>query len=106
MEAMARFVAEDLADRRGHALAVLDVGAMDVNGSYRQLFDDPAWSYTGLDAESGDGVDVVLPQPYDWSTLRNGSYDVIVSGAGLRTHRVPLGDHLGSRSCPPRGGLV
>lgn len=89
LEAMARFVKEDLADRRGRPLQVLDVGAMDVNGSYRQFFDDPAWAYTGLDMEAGNGVDVVLPQPYDWSALNDDSFDVVISGQAFEHIEFP-----------------
>src|SRR5579875_2336057 len=89
LEAMARFVAEDLADRRGRAMRVLDVGSMDVNGSYRQFFDDPAWTYTGVDMEAGPGVDSVLPQPYDWSVLAASAYDEVVSGQALEHIEFP-----------------
>ncbi len=89
MQAMERFVAGDLADRRGARLDVLDVGAMDVNGSYRRLFDDPRWSYTGLDAAPGNGVDVVLSEPYDWSSLHTASYDVVVSGQAFEHIEFP-----------------
>lgn len=106
MEAMTRFVAEDLADRRGSALRVLDVGSMDVNGSYRTLFDDPAWSYTGLDAEPGNGVDLVLPKPYDWSAVRTRSYDVVVSGQAFEHIEFPWVTMLEVARILRPGGLV
>jgi SAM-dependent methyltransferase len=86
---MARFVTEELADRRGRPLLILDVGSMDVNGTYRQFFDDPAWTYTGVDMESGPGVDTVLPQPYDWSSLEDNRYDVVVSGQAFEHIEFP-----------------
>lgn len=89
MRAMARFVDDHLADRRGDPMRVLDVGSMDVNGSYRTLFDDPAWSYTGLDAEEGAGVDVVLPSPYGWQALPTDTYDVVVSGQAFEHIEFP-----------------
>lgn len=89
LEAMARFVEEELGDRRGQALQILDVGSMDVNGSYRQFFDDPAWTYTGVDMEAGPGVDAVLPQPYDWSGLADSAYDVVVSGQAFEHIEFP-----------------
>lgn len=106
MEAMERFVAEDLADRRGRALQVLDVGSMDVNGSYRTLFDDPAWSYTGVDMAAGPGVDAVLPQPYDWSALKSSSYDVIVSGQAFEHIEFPWVTILEVARVLRPGGLV
>jgi hypothetical protein len=63
MEAMQGFVDYYLDARKGERLRVLDVGSMDVNGTYRTLFDQSAWSYTGLDLEPGSGVDCVLESP-------------------------------------------
>ncbi len=80
MQAMQRFVAEYLSDRRSESLQILDVGSMDVNGSYRTILDSPEWHYTGVDADAGDGVDLVLPSPYDWSPLSSDAYDVVISG--------------------------
>ena len=39
-------------------LRVLDVGSLDVNGSYRNLL-IPIWVYEGLDMEHGENVDFV-----------------------------------------------
>ena len=40
---------------------VVDIGSMDVNGTYRHLF--PAWRYIGVDMEPGPGVDIVVHKP-------------------------------------------
>ena len=48
MEAMQGFVDQYLAERRGQRLRVLDVGSMNVNGSYRTLSEQPGWTYTGI----------------------------------------------------------
>jgi cephalosporin hydroxylase len=69
-----------LAGREGRPLRVLDLGSMDVNGSYKPLFDDPAWSYVGADQSAGRNVDVVLADPYRWSALDDSSFDVVISG--------------------------
>ncbi|MDR2690318.1 MAG: class I SAM-dependent methyltransferase [Azoarcus sp.] len=71
-----------LHERRGQPLAVLDVGAMDVNGSYRDLFDDARWTYRGVDLEAGRNVDIVLERPYALP-LASASQDVIISGQAL-----------------------
>ena len=55
---MQRLVSTHLAP--GSTLKVVDIGSFDVNGSYRTLFTDPGWQYTGVDLEAGPGVDVVL----------------------------------------------
>ncbi|GAB2497611.1 methyltransferase domain-containing protein [Arenimonas alkanexedens] len=63
----------------GSVLKVVDIGSFDVNGSYRTLFTDPGWQYTGVDLEAGPGVDVVLDSPYRLP-FAAASVDVIVSG--------------------------
>lgn len=74
---MARLVAHYL--DRDRALSVIDIGSRDVNGSYRTLFDAPAWRYRGIDLESGKGVDIVLRDPYTLP-LPSGSVDLVISG--------------------------
>ena len=77
-------------------LSVLDVGAFDVNGSYRPLFPTP-WTYTGLDIEAGPNVDVVALAPYRWQVDQ---FDVVVSGQAaehvpdLRAWAMELGRHV------------
>lgn len=66
-----------------HPCHVVDVGSMDVNGSYRSIFDYPGWRYTGLDMAPGPNVDVVLSDIYVWRELIDGSVDVVVSGQAL-----------------------
>lgn len=65
--------------RPEQALHAVDIGSYDVNGSYRTLFGQPKWRYTGVDLEAGPGVDVVLDSPYRLP-FASGSIDVIVSG--------------------------
>jgi SAM-dependent methyltransferase len=72
-----------LQGRRGIATSVLDVGSLDVNGSYRPIFADRAWSYIGLDVTPGPGVDLVVADPYRWTELSDDSLDVVVSGQAL-----------------------
>lgn len=66
----------------GARLRVLDVGSMDVNGSYRALFDPQTSDYTGVDLEDGNGVDLVLESPYTLP-FDDGAFDLIVSGQML-----------------------
>jgi SAM-dependent methyltransferase len=61
-------------------VSVLDVGSCDVNGSYRHLFADKRYQYSGLDMENGANVDIVLEHPYDWSALATDNFDVVISG--------------------------
>lgn len=62
------------------SISVLDIGSSDVNGSYRHLFPSPRFSYVGLDMVKGKNVDIVPKLPYDWSEIRDSSYDVVISG--------------------------
>lgn len=60
-------------------ISVVDIGACDVNGSYRPIFDRPKWRYSGIDLEPGNNVDVVLSSPYVLP-FKTGSIDVVISG--------------------------
>ncbi|MDD4478561.1 MAG: class I SAM-dependent methyltransferase [Mesotoga sp.] len=65
---------------------VLDVGSMDVNGSYKPLFQDH--DYQGLDIAPGPNVDIVAPDPYDWP-IEDNSFDVVISGQCLEHVEYP-----------------
>jgi SAM-dependent methyltransferase len=60
---------------------VVDLGAMNVNGSYKQLLPDDA-HYIGVDLEAGPGVDVVLDDVYQLP-FEDGSVDLVLSGQML-----------------------
>jgi SAM-dependent methyltransferase len=80
LENMARFRETWLAHREKDPLVILDLGSMDVNGSYREMFDRPPWIYTGLDVVPGKNVDIVLKNTYHWREIDSGSVDVLISG--------------------------
>lgn len=61
---------------------VLDVGAYDVNGTFRPMVEDRGWVYTGLDLEAGPNVDVVSPDPYRFPLLSD-TYDVVITGSTM-----------------------
>lgn len=61
-------------------IKVLDVGSYGVNGTYKELFSDSNYEYDGLDMEEGPNVDIVIERPYDWSTIKTDSYDIVISG--------------------------
>ena len=63
--------------------AVLDVGSYDVNGSYKTLFDEQRFRYTGLDISAGPNVDIVLKKIYHWKEIESNSFDVVISGQAL-----------------------
>ncbi|WP_158818618.1 methyltransferase domain-containing protein [Methylocapsa sp. S129] len=61
---------------------VLDIGAADVNGSYREIFSDSRFHYIGADLAAGDGVSLVLENPYKLP-IDDASIDVVLSGQML-----------------------
>lgn len=62
--------------------SVLDVGAFDVNGTYRPLVQSLGWHYTGLDVCEGPNVDLVSPDPYQFP-LAEGTYDIVMTGSTM-----------------------
>lgn len=61
---------------------VLDVGSLDVNGSYRRMVTRQGWHYTGLDVVPGKNVDVVTADPYRYP-FDAGHFDVVISGSAM-----------------------
>jgi SAM-dependent methyltransferase len=60
-------------------LSILDVGAADYNGSYRELFPSESFNYLTCDIEASLGVDLVMSSP---STIPSASdyFDLVISG--------------------------
>lgn len=79
MNEMKKFVEKYLYKNR--ELRILDVGSYDVNGCYKELFNNPGWEYFGLDFEEGPNVDFVSRTRYEWDVI--GHFDVIISGQCL-----------------------
>lgn len=70
-------------------LMIADVGSLDINGAYRPLFSKPGWKYVGIDLVSGPNVDLVVPDPLDYSNIEDKVYDVVVSGQTLEHVKYP-----------------
>ena len=77
---MTGFCKDYLSSARHDALTIYDLGSMDVNGSYRPIFENPNWRYIGIDMAPGPNVDVVLGNPYRWREIAGRSADVLISG--------------------------
>jgi SAM-dependent methyltransferase len=60
---------------------VLDVGSLDLNGSYRELVEGRGWKYAGLDVRDGPNVDVVSEPRY--YPFRDGAFDAVISGSTM-----------------------
>ena len=63
-------------------LKILDVGSLDGSGNYNysDIFDEKNWSYSGLDFQAGNNVDIVVSDIYNWFEVEDNSYDVVISG--------------------------
>jgi len=79
MENMRRFIDKYL--NKNKSLKIADIGSREVKGgSYRRLFANQNWLYTGYDIVSGPNVDVVLKHHYTWREITPESVDVAISG--------------------------
>ena len=103
---MREFIGQHLNDRRGRPMRILDVGGSNINGSYRDLFDDPEWIYHALDVEQGEGVDVVPKKPWRWQDVRARSYDVVISGSAFEHIAFPWLTIVEIRRVLRPGGLL
>lgn len=84
MHAEARQAMTELLMRYDHPKSpwVLDVGAYDVNGTYRPMVERRGWHYTGLDVCQGPNVDLVSPDPYHFP-LTDHTYDIVMTGSTM-----------------------
>lgn len=68
---------QDFVDRYARGRSVVDVGACDVNGTFRPMFE--AFDYTGIDIAAGPNVDRVVDS-YDFGAEQ---YDMVISGSTM-----------------------
>lgn len=68
-----------LSSKSDQPLHIFDIGSYDVNGSYKDLFSNSQWQYTGIDMREGPNVDRVMRNPYKLP-IKTHQADVIVSG--------------------------
>lgn len=84
-----RAIMRELPDK---GLDILDVGSRVVLGqekfgSYRQIFTNSKWRYTGVDVTEGENVDVVM-EPYK-IPFPDEYFDVVISGQTLEHVEFP-----------------
>ena len=60
---------------------VLDVGSVNINGTFRPIIEDRGWTYFGLDQYSADNVDLVA-DPYKYPFADN-TFDFVISGSTM-----------------------
>lgn len=70
-------------------IKVLDVGSYDVNGSYKSIFPEQKYVYTGLDMCAGPNVDVVPEDIYHWAEIEDGQFDLVISGQAFEHIEYP-----------------
>lgn len=80
MDKMKIFRERYLTGQEDRELTIFDLGSMAIGGSYRDIFSEARWRYTGLDLTKGENVDLVLSDPYNWLEIDSESVDVLVSG--------------------------
>ena len=62
-------------------LKVVDVGSLDINGTYKDLMPD-SWGYTGVDIAEGKNVDIVMKDKYILP-FEDNSINIVISGQCL-----------------------
>lgn len=60
-------------------LKVFDIGGANINGSYADIFAAPKFQYRTVDTSAGEGVDIVLDDPYVLP-FDDASADILLSG--------------------------
>jgi SAM-dependent methyltransferase len=80
---MTQFVQNYLSEFTNKEISILDIGSQDVNGTYKNLFENPKWKYYGLDIVAGENVNIVVKDIYRWKEIKNQSFDVVISGQAL-----------------------
>lgn len=62
-------------------LNILDVRSLDTecNYNYSDIFDEENWTYTCLDFQEVNNVDIVVTDIYNWFEVEDNSYDIIIS---------------------------
>ena len=70
-----------LAGFENERLEILDVGSAVIGtqpNSNKIELANPNWTYTGLDIEPAENVDIVTQNPYDWREVADATYDVVI----------------------------
>lgn len=62
---------------------ILDVGSYNVNGCYKEIFNNKNIEYEGLDMVEGPNVDIVPKKAYKWNEVMDDSYECVISGQAL-----------------------
>lgn len=74
---------------RKERVKVLDVGSCGVNGTYRSIFSNSVYQYTGLDMVTGPNVDIVPKNIYQWDEIEGESFNLVISGQAFEHIEYP-----------------
>lgn len=74
-----RYVKEFISKSNKTNINLIDIGGANVNGSYADIFSIPQINYKAVDIYPGEGIDVVLKDPYVLP-FDNDEIDIIISG--------------------------
>ena len=75
-----RYVAPTFQDR--NLIKVLDIGGVDINGSYREIFSSDQFAYSSADTDPNQDADIHLPDNYQLP-LPSESFDIVLCGQTL-----------------------
>lgn len=84
MRQLERFMAEVTEPR----LVIADVGCFDDSRNYETIVKERGHTYFGIDCRSGPNVDEVVDDCYEWLTIPDTQFDVVISGQTLE--HVPM----------------
>lgn len=62
------------------AIRVLDIGSYDMGGTYKQIFENLHYHYTGMDMVEGPNVDLVPEDIYHWKEIEEETFNLVISG--------------------------
>lgn len=88
MKEFAEKYCEKIALKSSKKLRILDVGSLDINGTYKQIFPPESFEYVGADIVYGGNVDVWLERPYSW-IFEKESFDFVIAGQTIEHSEFP-----------------
>ena len=71
---------DELFHEKAEMLKVLDIGSYDMGGTYKKIFENSRYHYTGLDMVQGPNVDLVPADIYHWKEIEDETFHLVISG--------------------------
>lgn len=73
-----RYICNDKWFRKS-SIKVIDIGGANINGTYRDIFSSDRFNYYAVDIKAGNGIDIVLDDPYKLP-FEDNSIDIVLCG--------------------------